>query len=178
MQLNEAIASRMNHDLSGSVCAAQNAVQLLDMSGTPAEKAEAVRLIADAAAAVATRLKFLRMMFGAPQPIDNDVVRAYLKLVNPGVSLDGEVATRLQLTCVAVLAHTAIGKSTIAVRPDSVSAEGMVKISPDSKKILQGGAAEVSPINAMTFWVMEQAKEAKKMIHLAVSERVIKITLV
>ncbi len=178
MQLSEAIASRMNHDLSGSVCAAQNAAQLLDMSGTPAEKAEAVRLIEAATAAVATRLKFLRMMFGAPQPIDADVVRAYLALVNPAIRLDGEVENRLQLTCVAVLAHTVMNKSTIAVRPDSVVAEGMVKISPDSRKILQGGAAEISPINAMTFWVMEQAKEAKKMIHLAVSERAIKITLV
>lgn len=178
MQLSEAIASRMNHDLSGSVCAAQNAVQLLDMSGTPAEKAEAVRLIADAAAAVATRLKFLRMMFGAPQPIDAGIVRDYLKLLNPAIALDGAVSSRLQLTCVSVLAHTVMGKSKISVKPDAVIAEGMVRMSPDSKKILQGGTAEISPINAMTFWVMEQAKDAKKMIHLAVSEQKIKITLV
>ena len=166
MTLEEAIISKISHDLAGGIGALMNTVDLMKMDDTFA--AEGMDLLHSSSMMLNARLKFFRALYGAEnKTINTALVTDYLKTLAPSFELKGDVSTRLQLAMILVGIEILSlgGKIEVGAKSVKLSGEELRQNSSFIQALVESDVP-VSTENVAAVWLVHLAKEKGKHVHL------------
>lgn len=158
MELSEAVATRISHDLAGLAGALSQTASL--MRDQPDFVAEALPLLQETSQTLCARLQFLRLVFGAAgAPPDKEVIQRWLAAHAPHLQLLGEPRHRLHASLIALAAELLPQGGTVHLFGDGavLTAPQAIALSDSLHAILTRGQPAVTPQTALAHWIYAQA---------------------
>ncbi len=178
MNFSEAITVKISHDLAGGIGALSSTAELMEID--PSFVSEAPKMLKKNTQMLMARLKFYRALFGAEtKSIDSGLVYDFLNTFGTEITFSGKIATRLELSLVALGIQIVAGGGDILYSNNTlILKSNNLIIKENIKDILNGKTIksfEVETLEAQ--WLIGQLKEKKMSVKLTHNPEFVKIEL-
>ena len=179
MIFSEALTIKIAHDLAGGIGALASTADLMGLD--PSFVSEAPDMLKKNTQMLMARLKFYRALFGAEtKSITSELVFDYLNTLGPKITFSGKVASRLELSLIALgIQIVACGGDILYSNNTLIIKSNELIIKDNIKNILSNYSNKESEVETIEAeWLMKLLKENNLKLKMTQNPSFLKFELI